>query len=386
MKKSLFYLTFLVLILILSSYSIITNEPVVDETPIVVKEEASEQEAEEKGSTEEEKPAPAGSTATLAAIGDILIHDRVYDLAEVGNGVYDFMPMLAPVQPYIGEADITVANQETMIGGVDLGLSSYPSFNSPYEVGDALQESGVDLVTLANNHTLDRGENVIQSALSYWDTLGIPYTGSFESAEDQQTIRTIEKNGIVFSFLAYTYGTNGIPVPADKPYLVNLIDWPKMEQEIIKAKQQSDVVVVSLHFGQEYERMPNEMQKELAHQAANTGADIVIGHHPHVLQPLEWVEREDGTRAFIAYSLGNFLSGQKWDYKDIGGIMQIKVEKTEANGEETIELKEPAFVPTFVEQGYVVYPLKDVEGKEAVYEEIKTHMSQWMPELQFSLE
>jgi poly-gamma-glutamate synthesis protein (capsule biosynthesis protein) len=286
------------------------------------------------------------------------------------------MPLLTPVQSYLSEADITVANQETMIGGVGIGLSAYPSFNSPYEVGDALKESGVDIVTLANNHTLDRGEEAIQSAIAHWNEIRMPYTGSYVSSKDQMKIRTIEKNGIIFSFLAYTYGTNGISAPQDKQYLVNLIDVEKIEQEILEAKELSDVVVVSLHFGQEYQRLPNDVQKKLARQTANAGADIIIGHHPHVLQPMEWIKRADGKRSFVAYSLGNFLSGQIGDYKDIGGIMQVKIEK----------VIDPSFIPTFVNEDYIVSPLKQITGKEAVYKEIRNHMNQWMPDLKFSFQ
>ena len=209
-------------------------------------------------------------------------------------------------------------NIRSTLIGVEIGLSSYPSFNSPKEVGAALKESGVDIVTLANNHTLDRGEKAIQSAIAHWNELDMPYTGSYLSADDQMNIRTIEKNGIIFSFLAYTYGTNGISVPEDKQYLVNLIEEEMIKQEISKAKEISDIVVVSLHFGNEYQRLPSDEQKEVAHKTANAGADIIIGHHPHVLQPMEWITKEDGKRTFVAYSLGNFLSGQLEDYRDLG--------------------------------------------------------------------
>ncbi|MBO9129438.1 CapA family protein [Bacillus sp. 165] len=381
MKKLLFYFLLLALMLV-SSYYFVQNKSLKQKASAIEKEGTTVIEEVEK----EQSLTATTSTATLSAIGDVLIHDRVYKQAHTGNGQYDFMPMLKPIQPYLSEADITVANQETMIGGVEIGLSGYPLFNSPYEVGDALKESGVDIVTLANNHTLDRGEKSIQNALAHWNELGMPYTGSYASAEDKVNIRMIKRNGIVFSFLAYTFGTNGISVPSNKSYLVNLIDWKLMEQDISKAKELSDVIVVSLHFGQEYQRLPNDAQKELAYKTANAGADIIIGNHPHVLQPMEWIKREDGKRSFIAYSLGNFLSAQTLDYKDIGGIMQIKVEKIVTDGETTIELKDPAFIPTFVDEGYIVHPLEQIAGKEAAYKEIKNHMSQWMPDLQFSFQ
>ncbi|MBA2941494.1 CapA family protein [Paenibacillus sp. CGMCC 1.16610] len=155
---------------------------------------------------------PRVSKVTLGAIGDVLIHSEIYQDAKQKDGTYNFFKMFEDVQSYLRVPDILVANQETMIGGKELRLSGYPSFNSPQEVGDALKAAGVDLVTVANNHTLDRGEKVIQSALSYWDRLGIPYTGSFKSKEDQKHIRTMVKNNITFSFLSYAYGRMASPI------------------------------------------------------------------------------------------------------------------------------------------------------------------------------
>jgi poly-gamma-glutamate synthesis protein (capsule biosynthesis protein) len=383
MKRPLFYFLLVTLILVVSCFYLVQKKDI--ESPVSFIQDKNTDSGKEINSETSEKSKNQAtvktSTATLSAIGDILIHDRVYNPAHVGNGQYDFMPFLTPVQSYLGEADITVANQETMIGGVEIGLSTYPSFNSPHEVGDALKESGVDIVTLANNHALDRGEEAIRNAIQHWNKISMPYVGSYVSSKDKMKIRTLERNGIIFSFLAYTYGTNGISVPQDKPYLVNVIDMEKMKQEILEAKELSDVVVVSLHFGQEYQRLPNDEQKKLARQTANAGADIIIGHHPHVLQPMEWIERADGKRSFVAYSLGNFFSGQNGDYKDIGGIMQIKVEKVEVNGERMVQLKNPSFIPTFVGEDYTVSPLKKVAGKDAVYKEIINHMKLWLPEL-----
>ncbi|MDN4526798.1 CapA family protein [Fictibacillus fluitans] len=332
-----------------------------------------------------EKPRTITHEATLGAVGDILIHDRVYNKAKTKNGSYDFNPMLKEVKPYLGKPDITVANQETMIGGEKIGLSSYPSFNSPKEVGDALKENGVDLVTLANNHTLDRGEKAILSAIEHWNKIDMPYTGSFKSAEDQKTIRTLKQNDITFSFLSFTFGTNGIPVPKDKPYLVNLIDEAKIKEGIQQAEKISDVVVLSLHFGNEYERMPNEEQKKLTRMAANAGADIIIGHHPHVLQPVTWIKKRNGERTFVAYSLGNFFSGQTGPYKNIGGIMEISVKKTVTGNNEKITLEKPSFLPTWVDPSWHVHPMEQVPSQQKKYEEIKKHMNQYVPELQFSL-
>ncbi|WP_026672234.1 CapA family protein [Alkalihalobacterium bogoriense] len=331
------------------------------------------------------------TTATIAAVGDILIHSTLFKDAFDGE-TYDFTPMFEPVKDMLQHADITFANQETMIGGPEIGFSGYPSFNSPFEVGDALYDAGVDIVSLANNHTLDRGEKAIINAINHWNSIGMTYTGAYESFEDKEEIRTIEANDITFSFLAYTYGTNGIPIPDGKEYLVNVIEIETMIEEIKEAKEQSDVVVLSLHFGDEYQPYPNDMQKTIATEAANAGASIIFGHHPHVLQPMEWIETEDGEKAYVVYSLGNFLAGQEGVEREIGGIARLEVVKTVLGEERTIELKDPRFIPTYASKqnwrNYRIYPLEEVQDSllyEAAghYEKTKEHMKQWMPELQF---
>ncbi len=290
---------------------------------------------------------PIVKRAKLVAIGDILLHQPVYKDAATPEGTYDFFPMFTQVKPLLESADIAVANQETMIGGKELGLSSYPLFNSPFEIGDALKDAGIDIVTLANNHTMDKGEQAIQNALSYWNQIQMPYTGAFQSFEDREEIRTLRKNDITFSFLAYSYGTNGMPVPEDKPYLINLIDLPLIQQDVRKAKELSDVVVVSMHWGNEYESLPSTSQLELARELSTMGVDIIIGHHPHVLQPMDWIERPDGSKTFVMYSLGNFLSGQIGLDRRIGGIGGIEVTKTTFQGKSTITLNEPNFISTY---------------------------------------
>ncbi|WP_068676163.1 CapA family protein [Oceanobacillus sp. Castelsardo] len=330
---------------------------------------------------------------TISSIGDILIHSPVYQDAKGKNG-YDFVPMFDKVRPYLEDSTITVANQETMIGGEEIGLSSYPSFNSPQEVGDALKEIGVDVVTIANNHTLDRGEKAIQRAIEHWETIDMMYTGSYKDERDRENLRVYKtEEGVSVAFLSYTYGTNGIPIPEGKDFLVNIINKEQIGNEIELAKNKADVVILSLHFGNEYERYPNDTQKDLVQFAADQGVHAVIGHHPHVLQPMEWVTGKDGNKVLVAYSLGNFLSNQQGLYKRIGGILQFTILKKTKGDHVNIEVHAPKFIPTYVTftpdwTDYQVVPmyqltdnqLKDSNGQ---YKAIKSHMSQWLPELQF---
>lgn len=346
----------------------------------------------------EKEPEPAEQEHVykikLAAVGDVLIHSSIYKDARTEDG-YDFRPMFEPVKSYIEGADIALANQESMIGGAALGLSDYPRFNGPSEVGDALKDAGFDVVNLANNHTLDRGAEAVEQTIRHFRDLGIHYTGAYLSEEDRQQLRTMDKNGIKFGFLSYTYGTNGIPVPKDKPYLVNLIDLPAIREEVAKARSHTDVVVVNLHFGQEYVDMPSDDQKRIARAVAEAGATIIIGHHPHVLQPAEWIETEDGRNAFVVYSLGNFIAAQEGTRERTGGILQLEVEKTVKGRDTRIQVKQPSFLPTWIHmvnwRKYKIEPLRSVESSQlpqadTVLREIAGHMKRWMPELDVAVE
>ena len=320
---------------------------------------------------------------TLGAIGDILIHDWVYEDAYNGK-TYDFNPMFARVKHLLEQPDILLANQETILGGVEIGLSSYPTFNSPQEVGDALINNGVDIVSTANNHSLDRGSNNLIRSLDYMDKINLPYVGTYRSFEEQKQLRILENNGIKVGYLSYTYGTNGIPVPEGKEYLVNLIDKDKMAEEISRMKEAADVIVMSIHWGNEYIRFPNNVQKDLAQFLTNEGVDIIFGHHPHVLQPMEWLYDENQEPTLVVYSLGNFLSGQNTQWRDIGGMATVDVTKKIIGNETAIELSNVQFEPTFVKKvdkvrDYEIIPLQDVSnyhGKsgEVINKEVLDHM------------
>ncbi|WP_062104971.1 CapA family protein [Bacillus niameyensis] len=304
--------------------------------------------------------------ATIGGIGDILIHDWVYNDAKT-NGGYDFNPMFAPVKDLLQKPDFLIANQESVPGGEEIGISSYPSFNSPYEIVDAIMNAGVDMVTTANNHMLDRGEKAIVSAIDYYEKKNLPYTGSFKSPEDKEIMRIMTVNGIRIAVLAYSYGTNGIPIPEGKDYLVSMLEPDKVLKDIEEAKGKSDIVLLALHWGDEYIREPNQNQKDLAHQFIEAGADIIFGHHPHVLQPIEWIEKPDGQKGLVIYSLGNFLSGQIRDYKDIGGMIEVTLEKNVGPEQKNTTIKEVNFYPTFSSsqqfRNYRVYPIDEAKEK-----------------------
>lgn len=349
-------------------------------------------------SPEIQKPKdPVQYTASISAIGDILAHNSVYEDAQTGPNEYDFTKMFAKVKPFIESADITVANSESIIGGKEIGLSSYPQFNSPYELGDALKEAGIDVVNLANNHTLDRGEQAILNATNHWEELGIPYVGASTSVEESEIIKTVMVNNITFSFLGYTYGTNGLVVPTGKEYLVNYIDEEKIADDIERAKELSDVVVLNIHIGEEYVREFNDYQDRIAQLAADHGAHIVFAHHPHVLQPAKWYVGVNGNKTFVIHSLGNFLAAQDQLYCRIGALLQLDVTKTivyDIIGNEitSIEISNPRILPTYTSfhdwRNYEIIPMyqltnTEVYNSHTIYEDLKQHMSQHVQDLQF---
>ncbi|GLB60785.1 CapA family protein [Cytobacillus sp. NCCP-133] len=320
--------------------------------------------------------------ATLGAIGDILIHDWIYNDAKTKTG-YDFSPMFSHIKPILVKPDLLLANQETILGGTAIGISSYPMFNSPQEVGNALIHAEVDIVSTANNHSLDKGERGLIASLDYMDKIGLPHVGTSRSKSERDTLKIMNTNGIKVAYLSYTYGTNGIPIPKEKEYLVNLIDKPAMQHDIQRARNEADVVVMSLHWGNEYQLLPTDDQKELAKDLVNEGVDIIFGHHPHVLQPMEWIEAVDGRKALIVYSLGNFLSGQMRDYKDIGGLATVDVTKYINQNGVRVELSNPGFSPTYVSNkhltGYRIVPLQEagsfgLQNADAKFKEIQEHM------------
>lgn len=301
--------------------------------------------------------APPPAVVTLTAVGDNLLHNTVYRSAQTADG-YDFLPLYADVSSYIALSDVAFVNQEApMSGGAP---SSYPSFNSPQEAGRDLVAMGFDVINLANNHIMDKGSQAVLSTLAYLDTLDCAVIGAHSSTEARQTPVILEKNGITLGFVGYTYGTNGIPLPKNQPDLVSLIDRETITAEVTTLRRQCDFVIVSMHWGNEYQLTPSSEQEELAQLLADLGADIVIGTHPHVIQPAAWLEAADGGhRTFVAYSLGNFISSQSRTDTMLGGMLAARLQKT-ADGQCTVEAAGLMPLVTHFEAGaknYRVYPL-----------------------------
>ncbi|MDG5470989.1 CapA family protein [Jeotgalibacillus sp. ET6] len=325
------------------------------------------------------------TTVNIGAIGDVLLHDRVYERQETQPGVFDFGPPLEAVQPLLSSPDFLMANQESVPGGTEFGLSAYPSFNSPQEIVVELKEVGVDMIIAANNHTIDRGIPPLMSALDLYDELSLPYAGAYRDAEDRADHRIIDVDGVTFGILSYTFSTNGIPVPAGFEDSVALIEENRIRTEVKALRDQADVLIVHMHWGNEYERLPNSYQTSLAQVLADEQVDIIFGHHPHVLQPIDILQQPDGSDTAVFYSLGNFYSGQNFEFTDVGGVATLDVTKTVANDQTTIQLSNPFIEPTQVIRGengeYIAVPMKEAGATSIAgetYEETVEHVMQWL--------
>ncbi|MFJ5771994.1 CapA family protein [Psychrobacillus sp. NPDC093180] len=305
-------------------------------------------------------------TITIGMIGDILLHRPLYNYES-------FLSSLEPVREELESLDILIANQESIPAGSEFGLSGYPNFSSPSHIIRDLKEVGVDLISMANNHTLDQEEAGVRAAIKYMKTVEMPYIGAYESFEDLQTDRIIQADNIDFGFLSYTYGTNGHETPSGKDYLVNRIDEERIKEDILALKRKVDFVVVSIHWGTEYELEPNGEQKRLANMIADAGADIIFGHHPHVIQPYELITTSSGHRAHVFYSLGNFFSAQKTKNTNVGGIAKLEILKKTINGKQVLSIETPSFVSTAVLRGepFTVQPLVQVENQSG-------HTDKWV--------
>jgi poly-gamma-glutamate synthesis protein (capsule biosynthesis protein) len=269
-----------------------------------------------------------GSQLTLLAVGDNLIHIEVVKSGKQKDGSYRYDHLYDNVLEEIQAADLAVVNQETILGGDDFPYSGYPSFNSPYEIGEALVKAGFDVITHATNHTMDMGYKAVKNTLDFWSRYPeITVLGINRTKEDQEIIPIIEKNGIKLAMLNYTYGLNGYRMPEDKPYLVNLLDKKQMEQDIKKARELADFVIVFPHWGTEYVYEATSMQKDLTAFFYELGVDLVIGTHPHVLEPVEWIGEEGDHKMLVYYSLGNFMSYQKEAPRMLGGMAKVTIRK-----------------------------------------------------------
>ncbi len=321
------------------------------------------------------------TSISLIMAGDNLINDKLYNAAKKDDGSYDFKSMYSYIKDIVKNYDLAYYNQETILGGSEIGVSSYPAFNSPYEVGDATIDTGFNLVSLATNHTLDRGEKAIINSLNYWNNKSNVLTsGSYLSNNDRNKVNIKEVNNITYTMLNYTYGTNGIKVPEGKEYLVNI--WPctgnnpdndtkyqeykeVVKEDILRVRDKVDLLIVAMHFGVEYTHVPTNYQIDMAEFLSSLGVDIIIGTHPHVIMPITYIND-----TLVIYSLGNFLSAQDTnnDYNTTVGLLSgIKITKNiDKDNNTSIKLSDlnNELIYTTNKDGYKIIPFSNPDIKD----------------------
>jgi len=288
----------------------------------------------------------ADVNVTFAAAGDNLIHPNIYmeaaSRAEYGEG-YNFKPMYSEIADLIASADLSFINQETLMAGDSFEVSGYPSFNSPQKLGLDLVELGFDIINIANNHMLDKSAAGLDATIDFWNTQPVTLLGGYKNAADSAKIRTIEIDGITIAFLSYAHHTNGIVLPSSSELDIPYVEDSRIERELAEAEKIADFTIVSVHWGEENTSVQDDEQTRLAHLMAENGADVILGHHSHTLLPIEWIDRDDGTRTLCAYSLGNLVSAMMYPENMVGGLLSFTV-KSDGNGGLCVD--DISFTPT----------------------------------------
>ena len=325
----------------------------------------------------------------LMMVGDNLMHMGIVRTGEQEDGSYNYDILFEGIQPFLAEAEIKMINQETILGGTEKGFSGYPYFNSPTEVGDAIVEAGFNVVLHASNHAADKGVDGLKSCLEYWQQYPkMLVSGIHEKDVSPIQILTIE--GIDFAILNYTYGPNLEVIPDSiEPHLdmlcnyneANQLDFTTLNPQVLKdiemAEQMADIVIVCPHWGTEYTTKQSSYQKKFAKQMVEAGADIIIGTHPHVVQPVEWIESDNGNRALCYYSLGNYVSSQKQALCMLEAMAWITFEITE-NGA-VLKADETGVIPLVCHYSAMpvrferVYLLEDYTDELAAVHGIKAY-------------
>ena len=317
-------------------------------------------------------------TFTLTSLGDTLCHNTQYwDAYNSKTDEYDFSYVYEDIKNYTLSSDITIGSLETTFAGKEKGYSNYPTFNTPDSLATALKDIGVDVVSLAGNHALDYGYSGLCRTIDVFNNIGLSHLGTYKTAEDQEKILIKDVKGVKIAFINYTYGTNGIPLPSGKEFCVNLIDKDFIKKQINQAKEQNvDMIVACMHWGTEYRTTANSEQKDLANFLFENGVDVILGNHPHVLEPMEkkTITLQDGTTkdVFVVYALGNFTADQRAEITKDSAILNLTITKN-SNGK--ISIDKVNYIPIYMYKNTNVsthkFKILDIEKTIKDYEEEK---------------
>ena len=341
--------------------------------------QAAKEAAKQKEEAEAAAKAPEVSTATVVAVGDNLFHDSLIESGKSDSGTWNYDKIYENVKDEIQAADIAMVDQETVFTTDHDAVSGYPSFATPTEVGDALINAGFDVIESATNHIDDYGYDYMAQTLNFWKTSypDVPVLGIHETEEDANNVKVLEVNGIKVSFLDYTYGTNNSGAGDGKEYMIDIFEKDNVSSMIQKAKENSDVLIFVAHWGKELEPMPNEYEKEWATFLMQQGVDVVIGGHPHTLQPYGTMSDKEGHSMLIFYSLGNFVSTQESFDALLEGMGCFTIQKTVQDGETSIEILDPEVKPMVMHYNkensvFSPYMLSDYTEELASQHELRT--------------
>lgn len=335
-------------------------------------ETEKQEEQDSSNNVQENQKEETDTTFTLTAIGDVMCHNTQYmDAYDSDTGTYDFSYVFDNISSYTKTADICIGNLETSFAGEDRGYSNYPTFNSPDSLADSLKSIGVDVLSTAGNHALDMGFSGLSRTIDVLDKADISHLGTYKTQEDQDKVLIKYVKGVKIAFIDYTYGTNGISVPSDKKFCINLIDKDLIKKHIETAKNQNaDMIVACMHWGTEYQTKQNSEQEELADFLFQNGVNVIIGNHPHVIQPMEkrTVTLEDGSTrdGFVVYALGNFICDQNAVNTRDSIILNLKITK-HTDGSITIDNYD--YVPIYMYKDTFVskHKMKILDINKTIY-------------------
>lgn len=300
------------------------------------------------------EPEESPKTLTLSMVGDILLHTPVSKSGLQKDGTYNYDYLFKYIRKKVQSSDVAMLNEEVILAGTSFGISGYPQFNGRFEVGDAIEKAGFDVILHATNHSMDKGRAGLLSNLEHWEKAhpDLKIVGMYRTKKASEKITYVKKNGIRIAILNYTYGTNGIPLPSDMPFAINLMNEARVKKDIKKARKKADFIIVCPHWGTEYQDGIDAYQKKWTSFFLKQKVDLVLGTHPHVIEPVKWVSDKKGHKMLVYYSLGNFVNstarrGPGTFRQYLGGMADITLEKTE----DGTSIKEAEFIPLITHYG-----------------------------------
>ncbi len=327
-KKLLMFIAFTLVILI-TVFAYVRSRP-----------DASNTQQTNMGQTQQQtETAKEKTNVRIVATGDMIAHDALNNAAKNGSS-YDYLQFMQNMKPYFDAADVRFCNQATLAAGEKFGISGYPIFNAPTQFSKDMASVGCNVVNTGSNHANDKSQAALEASISVWDDLSmLAVAGANRSEEEKNTIDYFEVDGVKFAFLSYTTYLNS---PNKQPYSVTMYSENLAKEQIAEARKEADIIMVSMRWGTEYSPGVNASQNTQSQFLADQGADIVLGHGPHVLEPVKKLKGKDGQPTYVWYSLGNFLNAQIEIESLVNGFAVMDIDKN------TKTIRDIGYLPTYM--------------------------------------